>query len=145
VAAAGQCGGHSLVDDRAHDLTQEVVRERRAAQQRVQGRGGLARQGWAHDAGIFQADQQLDQDRAGGGLVVADQRDRVAQEREHLRAEVVAVAADARLGLDAHGELVAALAGGRGGAHAQRVEVVGHRGVVDVLGAKADLEVHGLL
>ncbi len=63
-------------------------------------------------------------------------------ELEHLGAEVVEVAADARLGLDARVELVAALRGGRRRAHAQRVEVVGHRPAVAVLGQVADREVH---
>ena len=63
-------------------------------------------------------------------------------ELEHLGAEVVEVAADARLRLDARVELVAALRGGRRRAHAQRVEVVGHRRVVVVLGQEADREVH---
>jgi hypothetical protein len=65
-------------------------------------------------------------------------------ELDHLRAEVVGVASEPRLRIDPHVKLVAAL--GRGGrrAHAQRVEVVGHRLVVAVRGDVVDREEHRL-
>ena len=63
-------------------------------------------------------------------------------ELDHLGAEVVEVAADPRLRLDAGVELVAALGGGGRGAHPQRVQVVGDRRVIVVLGQEADREVH---
>ncbi len=63
-------------------------------------------------------------------------------ELDDLRAEVVEVAGDARFGVDARVELVAALRRGGGGAHAQRVQVVCHGRVVLVLGEVSDREVH---
>ena len=63
-------------------------------------------------------------------------------ELDHLRAEVVEVAVQPRLGVDAHDEVLDALGGHRRGLHAQRVEVVRDRGLVAVLGQVADREVH---
>jgi hypothetical protein len=64
-------------------------------------------------------------------------------ELDHLGAEVVPVAAQAGLRVDAHDEVVDALGAVRRRAHPQHVEVVGDRLVVAVLGEVAQLEVHG--
>src|SRR5690606_30213755 len=63
-------------------------------------------------------------------------------ELDHVGAEVVLVAAQARLWLHAHDEVVDALGAVGGRPHAQHVEVVGDRVVVVVLGQVAQLEVH---
>ena len=63
-------------------------------------------------------------------------------ELDDLGAEVVEVALQPRLGVDADVEVVDALRGRGGRPHAQGVEVVGHRMVVAVLREVADAEVH---
>ena len=63
-------------------------------------------------------------------------------ELDDLGAVVVEVALQARLGVDAHVEVVDALGRGRRRPHAQGVEVVGHLALVVVLGQVADGEVH---
>jgi hypothetical protein len=63
-------------------------------------------------------------------------------ELDHSRAEVVEVLVQPRLRLDAHAEVVHALRRRSGRLDPQRVEVVGDRPVVAVLGQVADGEVH---
>ena len=63
-------------------------------------------------------------------------------ELDHRGAVVVEVLLQPRLRLHADAEVVDPLARGGGRGHAQRVEVVGHRPVVGVLGEVADREVH---
>ena len=64
-------------------------------------------------------------------------------ELDHLGPEVIGVPVQADLWVEAHAELVAALATVPGGLDPQRVEVVDDVAVVAVLRQVADREVHG--